>query len=113
MYLNSEYKVELDLYRTLIFHLISETKDQNLEIVSLRYLLSNFMTDAGKENMNDDILSGLYPTGCDQKDFDCFVRQECNGKSPFDDPAYVNKLIKAAHGERVDNHPNIYLPSFR
>lgn len=108
------YDNETDGYVTLIWQLIQEIQDANIEIISLRYLLSNYMTDRGKECMRMDILDGLYPfCAIDYDGLDCFARKNNNGVNPFNDRSYWTRLKKAGEGKKIDGHPNIYLPNLK
>lgn len=104
---DNEYDSLISIYVTLIWHLIEEIKEADLEIVSLRYILSECMTEEGRENMRMDIFSSLYPLCTDQEDFEYFKDHHCDGEDPFNDKSFWRKLRKAAEGEKVGWHPNI------
>jgi hypothetical protein len=104
---SEETDSQKELYRELIACLIDELKDQNLEIISLRYLLSNYMKHPGEVYMRMEILSGLYPLFTDGEEFEYYVCHDCHGDNPFDSRDYRRLLRKAADGLTVQFHPQI------
>ena len=106
-----EEEYRINMYQSLIVSLIDELKDQNIEIVCLRRLLSDYMSYPGNEYLKTEILSNLYPINAsDRKDYDYVLKTLYKGKDPFyKDKEYSRKLKKAAKGIISEEHPQICL----
>lgn len=105
MYDENNYK--LSMYELLIEELISSICEQNLEIISLRHLLSNYMEEPGKGYMRSEIMDGLFPWGYSRQ-LEYYIREECSQRNPFEQKRYTALQKKAAHGMPLKYHPNIY-----
>lgn len=102
---DNNYKI--CMYSLLINELICSICEQNLEIISLRYLLSNYMEEPGQVYLRMEITDGLFPWGySDQLEY--YIREECGDKNPFEKKRYEALQKKAAHGLPLKYHPNIF-----
>lgn len=93
----------------LIYSMIRETRELELEIVALRYLLSSCMrNESEKEYMRSDILSNTSPEFTDRPEYEKYVIQYLDGKDPFETRAFSKRMYRVAHGYIDKYHPDIY-----
>ena len=81
-------------YAPLIYSMIQETRELELEIISLRYLLSTCMCDEYRQNLRDEIHTSTLPEFRDEPAYNQFVKEYLNGKDPFDARAYTRWMRK-------------------
>lgn len=94
----------------LIYSMIRETRELELEIVALRYLLSVCMKDRfEKECMRSDILSNTMPEFTDRPEYEKYVIQYLNGKDLFKTRTFNRRMYKLSHGYIDKYHPNLCL----
>lgn len=96
--------------QSVIDSLIDEIQIRNLEIVALRYLISNYMEEPCKETMRAEIYSSLDPTSTY---FDDYVEKYLNGHDPFDSEDYWKQMKDLARGKITDRHPLVYLSGMK
>ena len=94
------------MYLLMIDDLIRSIKEQNLEIVALRRLLSNYMKPKCQQDMKFDFYNSLYPKEIPIS-YDSFIQEDCNGEDPFEEPEYLRKMKRYAAGKTTADHPCI------
>lgn len=93
----------------LIYSMICETRELELEIVALRYLLSSCIKDEfEKECMRGDILSNTSPEFTDRPEYEKYVIQYLDGKDPFETRTFSRRMYRVAHGYIDKYHPGLY-----
>lgn len=94
----------------LIYSMIREARESELEIVALRYLLSVCMKDEfEKECMRSDILSNTTPEFTDSPEYEKYVIQYLGGKDPFKTRTFSRRMYRLAHGYIDKYHPAVCL----
>ncbi len=99
-------------YAGLIYSMIQETRELELEIVSLRYLLSTCMDENHRRNLRSEIYAGTDPEFRDDPAYKKYIQEYLDGRDPFETRSYARRLRKQAHGhieEYRQYHPNICL----
>lgn len=105
--MNDDYDED---YTDLICEMILEVQELELEIVSLRYLLSSCMHNSYRESLRDDIFCGTLPEFDYRKDYQKFLKKHLNNKDPLNSRRFNNRMRRQAHGHIEENrHPLLYL----
>ena len=100
------------MYLLMIDDLIRSIKEQNLEIVALRRLLSNYMKPKCQQDMKFDLYNSLYPKEIPIS-YDSFIQEDCNGEDPFEEAEYLRKMKRYAAGKTTADHPGIRLEELK
>ena len=83
--------------------MLKDIRHLESEIVRLRYELSTHLPQVDKEMLRSDILSDLADRYYWSEIYQEYVRTYCNGLDPMDSDAYVDHMVKLAHGsDEVD-----------
>lgn len=99
-------------YTVLVNDMIQEIRELELEIISLRYLLSTCMKGDYKEYLRNEIYTNTDPSFRFEPEYERYVEKHLHGKDPFDTRSYRRRQTKQAHGyieEYKQYHPNMCL----
>lgn len=99
-------------YTSLIEDMIQETRELELEIVSLRYLLSTCMQGKYKYDLRSEIYTNINPEFRDNPEYEKYIKTYFHGRDPFNTREYNQRLQKQAQGNLETYrhyHPNICL----
>lgn len=100
-------------YAKLVNAMIDEIKYLEQQIVSLRYLASEFMEDDSRSLLRMSILNNTIPEFTDSKEYQDFVLHELDDKDPFeDDQRYRNRIGRFMNGYVTDGYPAIDIRAF-
>lgn len=83
----------------LVDDIIKDIQYLEAETVSYRYALSRYLPDYEKKSLRDEILSNLTGRYSCSEAYQQYMELFYNKQDPMDSDAYVEHLIRLAHGQ--------------